>query len=207
MSEHHVLLNRREWDADANKLGRAGPRGVGAGRAVVGRLAAARVRGQAAAGGRRSEQTSRLGAGLPTSRPGSRGEGPRPVGLDNWSRQLATAKRFQEEFGIGFPLVHDDAERVPRVLVEHIFGCFGVSRLGESVQDDGTAFSRPLPRPAAWPCWPRCDQSVADDGRHSYVCRPSFVTSCIWKCADRSRPRSEPRSMASRRPPRLRAGP
>jgi SAM-dependent methyltransferase len=39
--------------------------------------------------------------------------GARPVGLDNSARQLATAARFQEEFGIRFPLVHADAERVP----------------------------------------------------------------------------------------------
>jgi SAM-dependent methyltransferase len=39
--------------------------------------------------------------------------GARPVGLDNSSRQLATAARFQEDFGIRFPLVHADAERPP----------------------------------------------------------------------------------------------
>ena len=39
--------------------------------------------------------------------------GARPVGLDNSSRQLATAARFQEEFGIRFPLLHGDAERTP----------------------------------------------------------------------------------------------
>jgi SAM-dependent methyltransferase len=36
-----------------------------------------------------------------------------PVGLDTSSRQLATARRFQREFGVGFPLVHADAERPP----------------------------------------------------------------------------------------------
>ena len=39
--------------------------------------------------------------------------GARPVGLDNSARQLATARMFQEEFGIRFPLVHADAERAP----------------------------------------------------------------------------------------------
>jgi SAM-dependent methyltransferase len=39
--------------------------------------------------------------------------GARPVGLDNSGRQLETAKAFQEEFGIRFPLVHADAERPP----------------------------------------------------------------------------------------------
>jgi SAM-dependent methyltransferase len=39
--------------------------------------------------------------------------GARPVGLDNSGRQLATARRMQDEFGLVFPLVHADAERAP----------------------------------------------------------------------------------------------
>ena len=39
--------------------------------------------------------------------------GARPIGLDNSSRQLATARAMQEEFGLRFPLLHADAEHVP----------------------------------------------------------------------------------------------
>ncbi|MCK9894948.1 class I SAM-dependent methyltransferase [Frankia sp. AgB32] len=39
--------------------------------------------------------------------------GARPVGVDVSARQLAFARRMQEEFGVRFPLVHGDAERVP----------------------------------------------------------------------------------------------
>ena len=39
--------------------------------------------------------------------------GAHPVGLDNSSRQLQTARRFQRDFGVPFPLVHADAERAP----------------------------------------------------------------------------------------------
>jgi SAM-dependent methyltransferase len=39
--------------------------------------------------------------------------GARPVGLDNSARQLATARRMQDEFGLIFPLVHADAELAP----------------------------------------------------------------------------------------------
>jgi SAM-dependent methyltransferase len=39
--------------------------------------------------------------------------GAHPVGLDNSSRQLASARTFQHEFGVRFPLVHGDAERAP----------------------------------------------------------------------------------------------
>jgi SAM-dependent methyltransferase len=39
--------------------------------------------------------------------------GARPVGIDNSAAQLATARAFQEEFGIDFPLLHGNAEEVP----------------------------------------------------------------------------------------------
>ncbi len=39
--------------------------------------------------------------------------GARPVGIDNSPAQLASARGFQREFGLEFPLVHGDAERLP----------------------------------------------------------------------------------------------
>jgi SAM-dependent methyltransferase len=39
--------------------------------------------------------------------------GARPVGVDVSARQLAVARRLQDEFGLHFPLIHGDAERVP----------------------------------------------------------------------------------------------
>ncbi|HEY0696989.1 MAG TPA: class I SAM-dependent methyltransferase [Micromonospora sp.] len=39
--------------------------------------------------------------------------GARPVGLDNSTRQLATARAMQVEFDLACPLLHADAERVP----------------------------------------------------------------------------------------------
>jgi len=39
--------------------------------------------------------------------------GGRPVGVDNSPRQLATARALQGEFGLAFPLLHADAERLP----------------------------------------------------------------------------------------------
>lgn len=42
-----------------------------------------------------------------------RRRGANAVGLDNSSQQLATARAFQQEFGVRFPLVHADAERAP----------------------------------------------------------------------------------------------
>ncbi len=39
--------------------------------------------------------------------------GARPVGIDNSEAQLTTARAFQEEFGLEFPLVFGNAEEVP----------------------------------------------------------------------------------------------
>ena len=39
--------------------------------------------------------------------------GAHPVGVDVSARQLATARRLQDEFSVRFPLVQGDAERVP----------------------------------------------------------------------------------------------
>jgi SAM-dependent methyltransferase len=39
--------------------------------------------------------------------------GARPVGIDNSAKQLETARAFQQEFGLEFPLLHGNAESVP----------------------------------------------------------------------------------------------
>src|SRR5262249_15238414 len=40
--------------------------------------------------------------------------GARVVGIDTSAAQLATARRLQREHGLEFPLIHGNAERVPR---------------------------------------------------------------------------------------------
>ena len=39
--------------------------------------------------------------------------GAKPVGIDNSAEQLKTARAFQQEFGLDFPLLHGNAEHVP----------------------------------------------------------------------------------------------
>jgi SAM-dependent methyltransferase len=39
--------------------------------------------------------------------------GGRPVGIDNSEKQLETAREYQRDFGIDFPLLHGNAEDVP----------------------------------------------------------------------------------------------
>lgn len=59
--------------------------------------------------------------------------GARVVGLDNSPAQLATARSLQDEFGVHFPLIHGDAERVP--LQDESFD-FIVSEYGAAIWCD-----------------------------------------------------------------------
>jgi SAM-dependent methyltransferase len=60
-------------------------------------------------------------------------QGARPVGVDLTPAQLATARRCQEHFGVGFPLIEANAENVP--LAEASFDLV-VSEYGASVWCD-----------------------------------------------------------------------
>lgn len=112
MSDEHVLRNRASWDADADNWVERGRTAWSA---------------EEISWGIWEVPESELGllpdvAGLDVVELGC-GTGyisswlsrrnARVVGLDNSSRQLATAKRFQDEFDVRFPLVHADAERAP----------------------------------------------------------------------------------------------
>ena len=112
MMSDHVALNRASWDADAENW-------VAAGRE---RWADARIRW--GTWGVPEDQLNLLpdldgldvielgcGTGYVSSWMARRDA--HPVGLDNSSKQLATARTFQLEFGVPFPLVHADAERTP----------------------------------------------------------------------------------------------
>jgi SAM-dependent methyltransferase len=59
--------------------------------------------------------------------------GARPIGVDVSARQLATARRLQDEFDLRFPLIQADAERVPLTA-----GCADlvISEYGASVWCD-----------------------------------------------------------------------
>jgi SAM-dependent methyltransferase len=108
----HVLANRVSWDVDAENWVERGrilwaadeiTWGIwGVPEAELGLLP--EVRGLDAV---------ELGCGTGYVSSWLSRRGARPVGLDNSGNQLARARTFQEEFGIRFPLIHADAERVP----------------------------------------------------------------------------------------------
>jgi SAM-dependent methyltransferase len=112
MTEDHVLTNRASWDADAPNWVEAGRRawtsddatwGIwGVPESDVGMLPD--VEGL---------DVVELGCGTGYVSAWLTRRGGRCVGLDNSSAQLASARMFQDEFDLRFPLVHADAERVP----------------------------------------------------------------------------------------------
>ncbi|HEY4028192.1 MAG TPA: class I SAM-dependent methyltransferase [Candidatus Dormibacteraeota bacterium] len=59
--------------------------------------------------------------------------GARPVGIDNSAAQLASARRYQREFGLEFPLIHGNAEQVP--LPDERFD-LAISEYGASIWCD-----------------------------------------------------------------------
>lgn len=63
--------------------------------------------------------------------------GARVVGIDNSEKQLETARAFQREFGIEFPLIHGNAETVP--LPDASFD-LAISEYGASIWADPYAW-------------------------------------------------------------------
>jgi SAM-dependent methyltransferase len=59
--------------------------------------------------------------------------GAKPVGIDNSQAQLDNARRFQEEFGLEFPLHHGNAEAVP---YPHASFDLAISEYGASIWCD-----------------------------------------------------------------------
>lgn len=111
MTGEHVLANRASWDADAANWVERGRRswesdpdwGVWAVPETALRLFP-EVDGLDAV---------ELGCGTAYISAWLARLGARPVGLDNSSAQLTTARSFQDEFDVRFPLVHGDAEHPP----------------------------------------------------------------------------------------------
>ena len=109
----HVARNRAYWDELAERIRRGRPAELGKRGTDLGDLRRARGRGRTAAA--RDRRPRRDRARL-RHRLRLRLAGPprRPPGRDRQlRRQLATARAFQQEFGIEFPLLHGNAEEVP----------------------------------------------------------------------------------------------
>ncbi|MEO8425035.1 MAG: class I SAM-dependent methyltransferase [Actinomycetota bacterium] len=90
--------------------------------------------------------------------------GAKPVGLDVSTEQLATARRLQGEFGLRFPLVHADAERVP--FADGSFD-FAISEYGAAIWCD----------PYLW--IPEAARILRPGGRLLFVVGASLMMLCF----------------------------
>jgi SAM-dependent methyltransferase len=111
MSEH-LERNRREWNRWADNYVEPGRRNWSRSEVAWGELKAResdlKLLGDVAA-----KDVLELGCGTAYFSSWLARRGARPVGLDLSERQLETARLFQREFGLVFPLVQANAEQVP----------------------------------------------------------------------------------------------
>jgi SAM-dependent methyltransferase len=95
--------------------------------------------------------------------------GARPVGIDNSPAQLETARRFQQEFGVDFPLHLGNAERTP--FADASFD-FAVSEYGASIWCD----------PYAW--IPEAARILRPGGLLTFLVNATILMLCVPDEAD-----------------------
>jgi SAM-dependent methyltransferase len=128
----HVQTNRARWDADAHNWVKGGHENwaLDEPRWGIWQVPESQLRMLPDV---RGLDAIELGCGTAYISSWLARRGARVVGLDNSSAQLATARRFQAEFGIEFPLIHADAESVP--LAAESFD-FAISEYGAAIWCD-----------------------------------------------------------------------
>jgi len=128
----HVKTNRARWDADAHNWFEAGHQNWAQSEPHWGiwRVPESQLRVLPDV---RGLDVIELGCGTGYVSSWLARRGAHVVGIDNSREQLSTARRFQGEFGIDFPLIHADAERVP--LAAESFD-FAISEYGASIWCD-----------------------------------------------------------------------
>jgi SAM-dependent methyltransferase len=109
----HVARNRVHWDARARDYVEEGRRNWEAAEPMWGIFAVPEAEVGLLPDELEGRDAIELGCGTGYVSAWLARRGARPVGIDNSKAQLATATSFQAEFGLGFPLLHGNAEEVP----------------------------------------------------------------------------------------------
>jgi SAM-dependent methyltransferase len=109
----HVARNRVHWDERARDYVAEGRRNWEAAEPTWGVFAVPEAEVGLLPGELDGRDAIELGCGTGYVSAWLARRGARPVGIDNSEAQLATARAFQEEFGLDFPLLHGNAEEVP----------------------------------------------------------------------------------------------
>lgn len=129
----YVRTNRADWDAHADEWVEPGRRDWARQEPWWGIFTVPESRLHVLPGDLDGLDAIELGCGTGYVSAWLARRGARPVGIDNSERQLATARRLQEEFGIEFPLVHGNAETTP--FEDESFD-FAISEYGASIWCD-----------------------------------------------------------------------
>ncbi len=115
MSElpEHVRRNRRAWDRWAAEHEESGRRAWTQAEPSWGIWGVPESALRVLPDDLQGRDTIELGCGTGYVSAWMARRGARPVGIDNSENQLATARRYQREFEIEFPLIHGNAETAP----------------------------------------------------------------------------------------------
>jgi SAM-dependent methyltransferase len=109
----HVARNRTVWNANAPEYAARGERNWAASEPEWGVFGVPEWSVGVLPEHLKGRDVVELGCGTAYISSWLARRGARPVGIDLSENQLATAARLQREFGIRFPIVQADAERVP----------------------------------------------------------------------------------------------
>jgi SAM-dependent methyltransferase len=129
----HVARNRAYWDAQAQDYVAEGRRNWEASEPTWGIFAVPEAEVGLLPAALEGRDAIELGCGTGYVSAWLARRRARPVGIDNSAAQLATARAFQEEFGLDFPLIHGNAEAVP--LPDESFD-IAISEYGASIWCD-----------------------------------------------------------------------
>jgi len=110
----HVRRNRALWDDWAVKYAEAGERGWAQAAPDWGIWGVSEEQARMIPADLAGKDAIELGCGTAYVSSWLARRGARVVGIDNSEKQLATARRLQQLHGLDFPLLHGNAEAVPR---------------------------------------------------------------------------------------------
>jgi SAM-dependent methyltransferase len=129
----HVAANRAAWDAWADDYAEGGARNWAAAEPSWGIFDVPEADLGLLPPDLAGKDAVELGCGTAYVSAWLARRGARPVGIDNSPAQLATARQFQVEFGLEFPLHLGDAERTP--FPDESFD-FAISEYGAAIWCD-----------------------------------------------------------------------
>jgi SAM-dependent methyltransferase len=129
----HAQKNRAAWDQWASEYEETGHRNWSSGEVSWGIWGVPEAELQMLPGDMSGMDAIELGCGTGYVSSWMARRGANVTGIDNSEAQLDTARRFQQEFGIEFPLLHGNAEEVP--LPDASFD-FAISEYGASIWCD-----------------------------------------------------------------------